>query len=677
MILSSCLEFGEAEPRFSQCRSERSSSRAAGLLLLQLRRDGGAPCLRLLGFLSLRLTSPPHGPVCLIPEQPGVCTGAPWPLLQENVLKALLQENVSWALLQENVLKSLLQENVPRGLLQENVPRGLLQENMPQGLLQENGLRGLLQENGPRGLLQENGPRGLRSSATSSSPGVFRNSTAMKSDIPYEKMADVERVKVEAHLKPQKYYRCMLIVTCLATVLLVLFVLQTLLVPTVTSSFGLKMHLPIRDTCTDSCRIVLVESIPVGLEFNSSVTHPSIYQTWLNLISGAQSSLDIASFYWTLTNEDTGTYEPTANQGERVLQELAQLSGRISVRVAVNKQDSQNQDDLNLLMNSGADVRFVNMRRLTSGVLHTKFWVVDKKHIYIGSANMDWRSLTQVKELGAVVYDCSCLAKDLDKIFEAYWFLGQSATVPTPWPSQYSTAYNKDTPMQLSLNGTDSSVYLSSSPASLCAEGRTPDLQSILSVIDDAQQFVYIAVMNYLPTTEFTTPKRYWADIDTALRRAAFERKVRVRLLISCWSSSSPVMFPFLRSLASVQDTKSKLDIQVDPHRTPTEQKIFIVPVSPSQKEIPYARVNHNKYMVTDKVAYIGTSNWSGDYFLNTAGSALVVNQTSDQSAAPTVQQQLQAVFERDWDSSYSTQLKHNSDLEDICSTVSGQQGAL
>ncbi len=38
----------------------------------------------------------------------------------------------------------------------------------------------------------------------------------------------------------------------------------------------------------------------------------------------------------------------------------------------------------------------VNMRELTSGVLHTKFWIVDKKHIYIGSANMDWRSLTQV-----------------------------------------------------------------------------------------------------------------------------------------------------------------------------------------------------------------------------------------------------------------------------------------
>lgn len=38
----------------------------------------------------------------------------------------------------------------------------------------------------------------------------------------------------------------------------------------------------------------------------------------------------------------------------------------------------------------------VDMQKLTHGVLHTKFWVVDQTHFYLGSANMDWRSLTQV-----------------------------------------------------------------------------------------------------------------------------------------------------------------------------------------------------------------------------------------------------------------------------------------
>lgn len=34
-------------------------------------------------------------------------------------------------------------------------------------------------------------------------------------------------------------------------------------------------------------------------------------------------------------------------------------------------------------------------------------------------------------------------------------------------------------------------------------------------------------------------------------------------------------------------------------------QKLYVIPVG-NQSHIPYAKVNHNKYMVTDKVAYIG-----------------------------------------------------------------------
>lgn len=60
-----------------------------------------------------------------------------------------------------------------------------------------------------------------------------------------------------------------------------------------------------------------------------------------------------------------------------------------------------------------------------------------------------------------MVYNCSCLATDLGKIFDAYWFLGDSQSVPSPWPASFSTLYNKDTPLQLPLNGTPSHVYLS------------------------------------------------------------------------------------------------------------------------------------------------------------------------------------------------------------------------
>ena len=42
-------------------------------------------------------------------------------------------------------------------------------------------------------------------------------------------------------------------------------------------------------------------------------------------------------------------------------------------------------------------VRSLNFTRLVgAGILHTKLWLVDRKHFYVGSANFDWRSLTQV-----------------------------------------------------------------------------------------------------------------------------------------------------------------------------------------------------------------------------------------------------------------------------------------
>lgn len=48
------------------------------------------------------------------------------------------------------------------------------------------------------------------------------------------------------------------------------------------------------------------------------------------------------------------------------------------------------------LLSEGVNVRRVNFGRLTGGILHSKFWIVDRKHVFLGSANLDWRALTQV-----------------------------------------------------------------------------------------------------------------------------------------------------------------------------------------------------------------------------------------------------------------------------------------
>lgn len=54
----------------------------------------------------------------------------------------------------------------------------------------------------------------------------------------------------------------------------------------------------------------------------------------------------------------------------------------------------------------------------------------------------------------------------------------------------------------------------------------------------------------------------------------------------------------------------------------------------------------------------VGTSNWSGDYFISTGGLSCTISDTaqaqSGSSSAPSVQQQLKLVFERDWNSPYT-----------------------
>ncbi len=55
-------------------------------------------------------------------------------------------------------------------------------------------------------------------------------------------------------------------------------------------------------------------------------------------------------------------------------------------------------DEAVKLQKAGVRVRSLNFTNwFNAGILHTKTWVVDNTHFYVGSANLDWRSLTQVK----------------------------------------------------------------------------------------------------------------------------------------------------------------------------------------------------------------------------------------------------------------------------------------
>lgn len=410
------------------------------------------------------------------------------------------------------------------------------------------------------------------------------------------------------------------------------------------------------DQCGDKCKFSVIESIPENLTYNgSSVKSASVFDSWMELLQTAQYSIDIASSYWSLRGSDVW-HDPSDWQGEAIYKGLltAGTERKIAIRIAQTRPPTAqpNLDTEELQAQRAAQVRSLDFDKLVGGgILHTKMWLVDNKHIYLGSANLDWRSLTQVKEIGVLIQNCSCIAEDMAKIFQIYWDLGApGAVVPPEWPPELATDYNNTSPLSVKLNNTKSRIYLASSPKQLCAKGRLPDDDAILDVIQKAKTFVYVAVMDYFPITIYTKKVQFWPEIDDQLRAAAIERKVKIRLLASHWNHTRSSMAYYLSSLAVLNSSVSGIDIEV---------KLFEVPsFTKEQALIPFARVNHNKYMVTDNAAYLGTSNWAADYFINTGGIGIVVNQTrGSNSTGQPIREHLQAVFERDWFSEYAIPL--------------------
>lgn len=84
---------------------------------------------------------------------------------------------------------------------------------------------------------------------------------------------------------------------------------------------------------------------------------------------------------------------------------------------------------------------------------------------------------------------------------------------------------------------------------------------------------------------------------------------------------------------------------------------MYIVPTDEDQSNIPFARVNHNKYVVTDKATHIGTSNWSGDYFIATGGVGFVAT-PSNETTVGNLRSQVAEIFDRDWNSEYALTLE-------------------
>lgn len=67
-----------------------------------------------------------------------------------------------------------------------------------------------------------------------------------------------------------------------------------------------------------------------------------------------------------------------------------------------------------------------------------------------------------MKELGAIIYNCSRLARDLEKTFQTYWVLGApQAVLPRHWPWNLSSHINQLQPLRARFDGVPTTAYFS------------------------------------------------------------------------------------------------------------------------------------------------------------------------------------------------------------------------
>ncbi|KAB7499484.1 Phospholipase D3 [Armadillidium nasatum] len=477
----------------------------------------------------------------------------------------------------------------------------------------------------------------------------------------------------------------LLIVTSLSLLILLVFILDNRLAESTSK----------RSLCGGSCEMSLVESIPENLTYpKSSPLFPSTYSAWQHLLDNAEKSIDLVVFYWSLRNDDVTPIKMNSSwEGEAIfdhLLDIAKTKKEVKIRVTQNQPDPHfRQNDSKLLEKEGAEIRSVDFDRLLgAGVLHTKMWIVDDKNMYLGSTNMDWQSLTQVKEVGVLVQNCSCLVEDAKKIFEVYWILGQnSSKIPPKWPSELSTRFNALTPMKLTLSGHKSDVFLSSSPLPFNPNGRTNDIDTVVSIISHADKFVHIAVMDYFPRFLYAEKTTFWPVIDDELRRASLNKRVKVKLLASHWNHTRADMVRWLKSLQdlsgknwpsiSIETVRYKEPLLSLNHGVNNRGGAAIL----LHESVPFTTLHLSTSfcmawftfvpyyielnLLKRQSYFAGTSNWSGDYFTNTAGVSISVSEDSKRNETlssagndSSLREQLESLFERDWNSPYAKPLQ-------------------
>lgn len=376
--------------------------------------------------------------------------------------------------------------------------------------------------------------------------------------------------------------------------------------------------------------VELVESFPLG----TALDHDDLRNTaavWSEMITKSTTHIDLAHFYY---SDDPDVAKNGATALTACLAHLRSAAARgVRIRVLADEKFYKTYPEIPDLLSKtpNVEVRRFDLSKVTKGVLHAKYMIVDGAEFFVGSQNFDWRALEHIQELGV---RCSAQgsAAAFSQLFAYDWALagalgrGESAGVAKQEAEKAAAglAANKTMPFPEVCDGTAVTPVLS--PQSLLPPGAIHDLPVITDMIDRARQTVRVQVLTY--KTRDGEP----LAIDESLRHA-IARGVRVELIVANWSKRRDP----LKSLSSLVDAGAHV-------------RFMNIPES-AQGFIPFARVVHAKYLVADGVeAWVGTSNFEHDYFFKSRNAGLHLK-------GGAIPARLSRFFDENWNSTFAEPL--------------------
>jgi phosphatidylserine/phosphatidylglycerophosphate/cardiolipin synthase-like enzyme len=361
-------------------------------------------------------------------------------------------------------------------------------------------------------------------------------------------------------------------------------------------------------TATSHYTVSLVESRPLETALGNP-NLPTTRDEWIEMIGSAKRSLDFEEYY--LSEQPGGALSP-------VLRALGAAAKRgVQVRLlldsGMHRTYPMPADSLGKLAN--VTLRTIDYRRLAGGVQHAKYFVVDGVESFVGSQNLDWRSLEHIHELGVRVRNQSVGAA-LESVFEADWSAAADTSAAVP-AGPADAAW----PVTFAQDGATGKLWVGASPQQRTPSAIPWDRDLVVERLRDARREICLQTLTYGVSSYGVTD----STLHKALLAAA-ARGVHVRLLISDWELGGPGEMT-LRALAALPN------IEVRISRLPEWSGGYV----------SFARVEHCKFLVVDSEwLWVGTSNWEPSYFLTTRNVSITVEHRPLALAA-------RKAFESDW----------------------------